>query len=124
MCPPQWPPGGSGGPSGLGVGVTRYSAGRRLEYLARDELRRRGYVVIRAAGSKGPVDLVAIGADVVLAIQVKAEGQSIAAALRALAALPCPANVRREVWTWKGRKGWNATAVANSEATPDRGCGL
>jgi hypothetical protein len=97
--------------------VTHYAAGRRLEYIARDELRRRGYVVIRAAGSKGVIDLVGIGPADVLAVQVKADGQSIGAAVRELAALPCPACVRREVWTWRGRAGWKVTACV----TPGRG---
>jgi Holliday junction resolvase-like predicted endonuclease len=39
--------------------VTRYASGRRAEWRARDWLRRRGYTVIRSAGSKGLVDLVA-----------------------------------------------------------------
>ena len=91
--------------------MSRYAAGRRLEYIARDEMQTRGYTVIRSAGSKGPVDLVGIGPRDVLLIQVKAEGQSIAAAVRKLAALPCPVNVKREVWTWKGREGWAVTPV-------------
>ena len=91
--------------------MSRYAAGRRLEYIARDEMQTRGYTVIRSAGSKGPVDLVGIGPRDVLLIQVKAEGQSIAAAVRKLAALPCPACVRCEVWEWKGREGWAVTPV-------------
>ena len=90
--------------------MTHYAAGRRLEYIARDALRAQGYTVIRSAGSKGAVDLVAIGLDDVRLIQVKAEGQSITGAVKALAALPSPAGVRREVWTWKGRAGWAVTA--------------
>lgn len=41
------------------VQVSRYSAGREAEYLVRDELLRCGYHVVRAAGSRGPVDLAA-----------------------------------------------------------------
>lgn len=37
-----------------------YSSGAALEYRARDALRGQGYLVIRAAGSHGPADLVAI----------------------------------------------------------------
>lgn len=36
-----------------------YTRGRRVEYLARDRLRARGFCVIRSAGSRTPVDLVA-----------------------------------------------------------------
>lgn len=39
--------------------MTRYASGRRAEWKARDWFRRRGYTVIRSAGSKGLVDLVA-----------------------------------------------------------------
>jgi holliday junction resolvase Hjr len=39
--------------------VSRYRAGRDFEYKVRDNLTADGYEVIRAAGSKGPVDLVA-----------------------------------------------------------------
>lgn len=40
--------------------MSRYTQGRRLEYKARDLLEGFGYLVVRAAGSKGPVDLVAL----------------------------------------------------------------
>lgn len=43
--------------------MTRYDAGRRLEYKARDVLTEAGYFVVRSAGSKGPVDLVALLVD-------------------------------------------------------------
>jgi hypothetical protein len=39
--------------------VSRYAAGRRLEWKTRKALKNRGYLVIRSAGSKGPADLVA-----------------------------------------------------------------
>lgn len=38
----------------------QYRKGRALEKRAQAELEEKGYLVIRAAGSKGPVDLVAI----------------------------------------------------------------
>jgi Holliday junction resolvase len=37
-----------------------YDTGRRWEWQVRDWFRARGYVVIRAAGSHGPADLVAL----------------------------------------------------------------
>lgn len=40
--------------------MTAYQRGRRLEYLVRDRLVQAGYHVIRAAGSHGVWDLVAI----------------------------------------------------------------
>lgn len=40
--------------------VTQYERGKRFEYATRNLLRGLGYDVIRSAGSKGAVDLVAI----------------------------------------------------------------
>jgi Holliday junction resolvase len=40
--------------------VTRYAAGRELEYRVRDLFVEAGFLVIRAAGSKGLADLVAL----------------------------------------------------------------
>lgn len=42
--------------------MSNYSAGRQFEYKVRDELIMAGYWCIRAAGSKGAADLVAIKA--------------------------------------------------------------
>lgn len=51
--------------------MTRYASGRRAEWRARDLFKNRGCDVVRSAGSKGLIDLVALcPADVVL-IQVK-----------------------------------------------------
>lgn len=38
----------------------RYNRGRRFEYRVKDYLIKKGYFVIRSAGSKGVADLVAI----------------------------------------------------------------
>ena len=40
--------------------ATKYSRGRAWEYKVRDDLRARGYLVVRSAGSKGKVDLMAV----------------------------------------------------------------
>lgn len=37
-----------------------YNAGRRMEYLFKQELENWGYLVIRSAGSHGPFDLIAV----------------------------------------------------------------
>jgi Holliday junction resolvase len=73
--------------------------GRRLEHHARALLEAQGYVVVRAAGSKGPADLVGVGpADVVL-VSVKAGGRYLSAVERAtFTAWPVPPGVRKEVW--------------------------
>lgn len=40
---------------------TPYQVGRRFEYQTRDLLRAKGFYVIRSAGSKTKVDLIAVG---------------------------------------------------------------
>lgn len=40
--------------------MNRYLKGRRYEYKIKKELEKEGWLVIRSAGSHGPVDLVAI----------------------------------------------------------------
>lgn len=40
--------------------MTRYEVGRRFEWRVRRHFEKEGYFVVRAAGSKGPVDLVAV----------------------------------------------------------------
>ena len=81
--------------------MTPYRRGVRLEYLARDELQRQGYVVVRSAGSHGPIDLVALTDHEVLIIQVKKFGQPARSALRKLLAVPGPNAVRRQVWLYQ-----------------------
>jgi len=56
------------------LAMTRYRRGRRLEYLVRDKLTELGYFAIRAAGSKGLVDVVGIGHDKILFVQCKRSG--------------------------------------------------
>lgn len=51
--------------------TSNYTRGRALEYLARDALRGDGYLVVRAAGSKGPADLLAFKPGQTLAINCK-----------------------------------------------------
>ena len=51
--------------------VTKYQTGTRLEYIARDKLRNAGFIVVRSAGSKGPLDLVAWREDDLRFIQCK-----------------------------------------------------
>jgi Holliday junction resolvase len=56
---------------GRGRAVTNYTAGRAFEYQVRDDLEADGYQVIRAAGSKGAADLIAIKPGQILLVQVK-----------------------------------------------------
>ena len=74
-----------------------YRRGRRLEYLARAALVAEGYTVIRAAGSKGPVDLVAMNANQVRLVQIKSPGHVQEGDREKLRAVKCP-HAQREIW--------------------------
>lgn len=54
--------------------TTHYASGRAFEYRVRDELRGDGYFVVRSAGSKGIVDIVAIRPGQILLVQCKNSG--------------------------------------------------
>lgn len=55
--------------------VTKYAQGRQFEYRIRDFLQDTfGYYVIRSAGSKGLVDLVALKPHEILLVQAKRGG--------------------------------------------------
>jgi Holliday junction resolvase len=56
--------------------MTQYASGRRFEWIVRDDLSANGYVVSRAAGSKGDskVDLFAFKPGQLLFVQVKRTG--------------------------------------------------
>ena len=91
--------------------MTHYEKGRATEYWARDKLRQSGYLVVRSAGSKTPIDLVAIGALEVRLIQVKrVQGEkcpSFAAELAELSALEVPPNCVKELWVFvEGKRAW------------------
>ena len=78
--------------------MSNYARGIRLEYKARDDLLARGYAVMRSAGSKGPVDLVATSPKHVLLIQVKSQGGVTPDAIHKLRAVPIPSRgVYREI---------------------------
>ena len=98
--------------------VTNYQRGVIIERRAQAELEALGYLVIRSAGSKGPVDLVAIPTGTLVAlgdseirvIQCKRTsgrvGSGSRAALRELAMLRLPANTSAELWQWCDGRGW------------------
>lgn len=100
--------------------------GSRLERNAKRRLEEEGYVVIRAAGSHGPFDLVALrskaervddspdGSDVtyeILCVQVKANRKPTRRQVEAMCQVPVPS----EVWVHKDRaEVWDVY-----EPTPD-----
>jgi len=80
-----------------------YTKGRRIEFLAKKKLEAEGYLVIRSAASKGPVDLVAINSVKTRLIQVKARKPTRRQMqnLQKLVATGIEADV--EVWIYKGK---------------------
>lgn len=78
--------------------------GRRAEHRARALLEAVGYSVCRAAGSKGPADLVAWDALSIRFISVKS-GKRYASAIEkeALQLMARPANSSIEVWRFPPR---------------------
>lgn len=45
--------------------------GRRIEWAVRDDLEAHGYIVVRAAASKGAADLIALAVRTIVLVQVK-----------------------------------------------------
>ena len=78
--------------------------GRRAEHRARRLLEAAGFAVCRAAGSKGPADLIAWDALSIRFVSVKSGTQYASALEReALQMLPRPANASVEVWRFPDR---------------------
>ena len=76
-----------------------YISGYRAECLCRNDLREQGYTVIRAAGSKGKIDLCAVNGTEIRLIQVKNKKHIIKPEeLKALQRLQVPANASVEIW--------------------------
>lgn len=78
--------------------------GRRGEHRARKILEDAGFFVSRAAGSKGPADLIAWNEVQIRFISVKS-GTKYASALEreALHELPAPPNATKEIWRFPDR---------------------
>lgn len=97
------------------VNMTNYANGTRIEYIARNQLIADGYDVMRAAGSKGCVDLIAWSIREIRFIQVKKEGERRRKytedylGLQKLNTPPCKASF--EIWVWKKNRGWKEKVV-------------
>jgi hypothetical protein len=80
--------------------------GNRRERMTRDFLERLGYSVVKAGGSLGLFDLIAVGPLDVLLIQVKSNRWPRPAEMRAMAELRAPAFpiVKKVVYRWDDRK--------------------
>lgn len=93
-----------------------YTRGRRVEYLARDRLRDRGFCVIRSAGSRTPVDLVAGKHREVVFVQTKrlrrpvSDVHAVAARFRndiiQLQGVYRRVELPVQLWIYTDREGW------------------
>lgn len=92
--------------------MSAYHKGARLERLARADLEAAGYLVIRSAGSKGPVDLAALNTRHLRLIQVKAHGAPRPLDFAKLRALRVPRNASRELWERHGG-GWRVHTLSS-----------
>lgn len=89
--------------------MANYQRGYRAELAAVTELKQEGYQALRAAGSKGPFDLIAWNAETVRFVQVKRVrngNNGLAKAARELEAVPVPPYARKELWVWRDREGF------------------
>ena len=97
---------------------SRYQAGRRGEWAVRDFYRKAGFKVVRSAGSKSDIDLVALDEDsgITHVIQVKTTKNGDLAEARRLWLAFCHnpptrahPNFVRVLWVKLGRKlGWRS----------------
>ncbi|MCX4095340.1 hypothetical protein [Nocardia sp. alder85J] len=55
--------------------MTQYQRGRAFEWQLRDALRADGYQVYRCAGSRSPVDLLALKPNQIVYVQAKRDGR-------------------------------------------------
>jgi Holliday junction resolvase len=79
--------------------------GRRSEHRARHILEAAGYAVCRAAGSKGPADLIAWNTQAIRFINVKCGTKYLSAVEREALTTqtPWPPNATVEVWRFPDR---------------------
>lgn len=77
--------------------------GTRTEHKARRILEAAGYTVLKAGGSLGLFDLVALGSTDVRCVQVKCNGYCSAAEREQLQLLVVAPNVSKEIWRFKDR---------------------
>lgn len=83
--------------------MNRASKGRRNEHRSRDLLTADGYLVTRAAASKGAFDLIGVRHDGFVLCQVKSNAWPSSAEMAELAAVAVPPNCRRLIHRWRDR---------------------
>lgn len=75
--------------------------GSRNEYRSRRLLEAQGYRVTRAAGSMGEWDLVGIGGERFMLVQVKTRDWPGKREREILGAFPCPGNCHKVIHRWR-----------------------
>lgn len=83
--------------------MSRYQVGGKFERRVRTYYERKGFFVVRSAGSHGPVDLVALKKGEVLLVQCKVNGQLSRADRGELVELAGRLG-GRAVLVWRGEK--------------------
>lgn len=85
--------------------MTRVNSGVMFEYKVRDYFEARGYTVIRSAGSKGPIDLIAFNSSECQLIQCKKEDRhrSYADDIASIKGIDAPDEWERRLWVKHGK---------------------
>ena len=81
-----------------GGGAAAKRKGARGELRAKRRLEAAGYTVVKAGGSLGCFDLIALGPQDIKAVQVKCNGYASRAERAAMLAATLPPNASREIW--------------------------
>lgn len=81
--------------------MSNQAKGRRNEWRSRDMLESLGYDVVRAAGSRGRWDLVAISPTEVVLVQVKTERWPSRTEIEDMLKFPCPPACRKVIHRWR-----------------------
>jgi len=80
-----------------------YRKGYIKEIKAVHELKRRGYIAFRSAGSRSPFDVVGISSSEIILLQVKSGRKHLKDEIRKLKEIRVPKCVRKQIWLF-GRR--------------------
>lgn len=98
----------------------KYETGARFEYLIRDWMRAKGYFVVRSAGSRGAIDLLAFNGKEMVLLQCKREGENSKRthgdAVSSLEGLQVPPNTLRYLVVRRGKTEVVVRSVPGDEA--------
>ena len=80
-----------------------YRKGYIKEIRAVHELKKRGYIAFRSAGSRSPFDVVGISSSEIILLQVKSGRKHLKDEIRKLREIKVPKCVRKQIWLF-GRR--------------------